>query len=764
MRAKNHFNTWFQTLIFILLMVGAALCAHAQLTFPSTRLGLPSTSSDSHIFQTPHVKAELLVYTPQGIQHGETVWFGVLLQHEPQWHTYWVNPGDIGLPTKLSWTVPEGIQVAQVQWPEPQLIRVDEQVLNYGYEGSVLLPVPVDVSKTFNSTELTIELDISWLTCKIECIPESGHLSLTVPTQQTLASSAAVFENALQQLPQKDNQVTTSLQIKDDPTPGILIWKVSNLPSSMQGKALQLLPEDEGIMTTAGPLFAEWQQNTWTAAYALKDFRLEEPQTMRALLRVADTSPSLDASSELRALIINAHVEGAWPAQTPLSDASEDFIAKTQADRSEAENTAQQSGVGGANKVSFWSALLLAFLGGLLLNLMPCVFPVLSIKALTFAQAGGSRHAHRLSGLAYGLGVMVTMLILACIFLMLRAASSGLGWGFQLQSPVFVTLLAVLFTLIALNLLDAFEVRVFLPSSVSELRGKTPAMDALFSGFVSVLVATPCTAPAMGTALGATLVMPMWQALMVFLMLGVGLALPLVLIACIPALGNWLPRPGRWMETFRKVMAFPMFATVLWLVWVIGLQTSLEGAMALLGILLALSLLVWAFGHTIQHKHASGGRLSVGQKIGMIICVLLFAGVTVWLLPMLNTQHNATTAHTQDTQNTLWQPWSKSKVDDLIAENKIVFVDFTAAWCMTCQMNKRTTLRQAEVLQAFADNDIVLLEADWTRPNPEIGKELERLKRNGLPVYVFYQQGKEPLILPEILTPSIVLDALKNLK
>lgn len=746
---QNKFQSsrWGYLVGLILLCVLFCLPARAELTLPGSHAS--SLSIHSNELQTPEVKAKLLVYAPQGIRPDVPVWFGLLLQQEPQWHTYWKNPGDIGMATTLNWTLPPGVKAGEVQWPQPQRFPIDDEITNYGYGGTVLLPVPVSIAPDYDASQLRISLDVSWLACKVECIPGSGKLSLSVPTKHPIAEHAALFESTLQALPKSDAQVNAQVEVKTQPEPGVLVWRVEHLPQSMQGKPLLLYPEDEGIMSTASPLFSEWQQGVWVAAYSLKKYRSSEPQHMPALLvAVEEKGQNAFANRNEPGVLINAEVQGQWPTQEKAGSISPDFLAGVEADRAAVQRPKTPS-------PSIRPTLLLAFLGGLLLNLMPCVFPVLSIKALTFTQSG---HSRRVSGVVYGLGVVLTMLLLAGVFLLLRSAGSGLGWGFQLQSTIFVSLLAGLFTLIGLNLIGVFEIRVILPDSISNLRSRTPALDAFFSGIISVLIATPCTAPFMGAALGVALVMPVWQALLVFLALGVGLALPLVAIAYCPALIRWLPKPGAWMDTFRKVMAFPMFATVLWLVWVVGLQTSLEGAIGLLTVLLVLSLLVWVFGHSLQNRRT--GAIGIWQKLGVALCLVLFILATSWVVSLMRTVPADIHANLSSPHE--WQPWSKAKVDTLLTEGKTVFVDFTAAWCVTCQMNKHTTLRQPEVLKAFADKGVVLLEADWTRPDPAISQALERLGRSGVPVYVLFCPNKVPQLLPEVLTPGIVLQALDS--
>jgi thiol:disulfide interchange protein len=393
--------------------------------------------------------------------------------------------------------------------------------------------------------------------------------------------------------------------------------------------------------------------------------------------------------------------------------------------------------------------LLLALLGGMILNLMPCVFPVLAIKVLGFAQHASDRRAHRASGAAYTVGVVASFMALGGLMLALRAGGEALGWGFQLQSPAVVAALALLFTVIGLNLLGVFELGSLLPSGIATLRSQNPTVDALLSGVLAVAVASPCTAPFMGASLGFALGLPAWQALAVFAAIGLGMALPYLAASLIPAVALWLPRPGAWMDVFKKFMAFPMFATVAWLVWVLGQQSGIDGAAALLVLLVVTSMLVWSLT-------LAGRARAVTATISIAVCALFVWAIGPNLIKPVDLQaagsHDAT-----------WQTWEPGKVEQLLAQGRPVFVDFTAAWCVTCQLNKKTTLGDADVLGDFAGKKVQLLRADWTRRDPAITAALQQLGRNGVPVYVLYKPGSAPVVLSEILSVTDVRTAISTL-
>jgi thiol:disulfide interchange protein len=376
------------------------------------------------------------------------------------------------------------------------------------------------------------------------------------------------------------------------------------------------------------------------------------------------------------------------------------------------------------------------------------VFPILSLKVLGFAGHAHSRRALAGGGLAYSAGVVLSFVALAGLLIALKSGGEQIGWGFQLQSPGFVAALAVLFTAIALNLAGLFEFGSILPSSAASLRLRHPLADSFLTGVLAVAVASPCTAPFMGAALGFAFTLPAAQALLVFAVLGAGMALPYLAMCIWPAVARAMPKPGAWMATFKSVMAFPMLATVVWLVWVLGQQTGIDGAASLLGVLVALAFALWAWGRVDSERPA---RL-VWSGIG----VLLLGLSLTWALPTWREAQAAPAA-----ANATWQPWSAERVAALNAQGRTVFVDFTAAWCVTCQVNKRTTLGDARLLAELQTRQVALLRADWTRRDAAISNELARLGRNGVPVYAIYRPGQAaPTVLPELLTVQTVLNAL----
>jgi thiol:disulfide interchange protein DsbD len=713
--------TAFLRLLLATLLLGAA-ASHAQ---------APAKS----VVTTERVRAELLAHAPEGVAAGKPVWVGLQLAHQPEWHTYWQNPGDSGLPTQLQWTLPPGVLAGDIQWPVPRKIPIGT-LANYGYENTVLLPVPLEIAPDFKPSllaqELEVKLKANWLICRKECIPEEGEFTLRLPVRGSTAIHAQAFEAAFAAQPKPVPQVPggiiphSTAQITD----GALDIRVQGLPASVRGKRLEFFPETPEVIETAGEWTQGWNGAVWTARVPLSAQRSASPEVMPVVLA--------DGQDGWRAPL---KVVGTWPktaAPVGVSPALEEAL------RNNAASTTVPAGPG----IGLLAALVGALLGGVLLNLMPCVFPVLAIKVVGFASHADDVRGRRVAGFAYTAGVVLSFLALAALMLGLRAAGEQLGWGFQLQSPLVVAALAALFTLIALNLAGVFEFGALLPSSVASMEVKHPVGNAFLSGVLAVAIASPCTAPFMGASLGLAVTLPPAQALLVFAVLGLGMALPYLAASLVPAVAHRLPRPGAWMDVFRKGMAFPMFATVAWLVWVLGQQSGIDGAGALLALLVAMSLLVW----TLTLRGRIRMALSAVAAVGLV--ALASAAVPQLLQPP---PQQAARAEGD------WQPWSQARVAQYVAAGQPVFVDFTAAWCVTCQYNKKTTLGNPQLLAELKRHNVALLRADWTRRDPAITEALASLGRSGVPVYVFYRQGSAPVVLSEILGVEEVLSVVSQL-
>ena len=748
------YRFFFRLLAALLFIAASALSTgvSAQLSFNNDRLQAGTSTS---VVTTPRVRAELVAYAPQGVAAGQPLWLGLQIAHQPGWHTYWKNPGDSGLPTELRWTLPAGVDVGDIAWPVPQKLRV-EQMANYGYEGTVLLPVALQLAPSFKAAEhLTVRLHASWLVCKLECIPEEGNFTLQLPLHGSTALHAGAFAAAQAAQPQP---LMGDSRVRVDSGGEQLHLSVPGLPVALRGQALQLFSEAPAAIEHAAESGSGWTQawdgDVWTATLPLSSERGASLSHLPLVLALA--TPALPAAEGAQAWRTVATVEGAWTPAMPAAAVSPALAAALEANRAAAPAAVNSAFDAKTNTSALLMALLGGLIGGLILNLMPCVFPVLAIKVMGFAKHASNRRAHRQAGLAYTAGVVLSFLALGGLLLALRAAGEQLGWGFQLQSPAVVAALAALFTLIGLNLAGVFEFGQFAPGRLAALQLRHPAADAFLTGVLAVAIASPCTAPFMGASLGFAVDMPAAQALLVFAALGVGMALPYLAASWIPAVVGWLPRPGAWMDTFKRGMAFPMFATVAWLVWVLGQQSGIDGAGALLVLLVAGSAVVWALTLRGRTRWVLASIL-IAASAGLIS--LIGSNITQSQeIPALA----ATDSIAPAAPNT-WQPWSADRVAELNAGGQPVFVDFTAAWCVTCQYNKRTTLANAAVLEGFAARNVALLRADWTRRDPHITEALAQLGRSGVPVYVLYAPGKAPLVMTEILSTDEVHAALSSL-
>ncbi|CAN5470596.1 thioredoxin family protein [soil metagenome] len=673
---------------------------------------------------TERTRAELLVHAPEGLEPGKPVWVGLQFAHQPDWHSYWKNSGDSGLPTKLEWKLPAGVLAGEIAWPTPRKYPIGT-LINYGYEHTVLLPVPLTITPEFKPSPLAgameVKLKAQWLVCRKECIPEEGEFSLAIPVKSATALHRPAFEASFAAQPKPlAGQATATID------PNALRLRVSGLPAGLRGKPLEFFPETSEVIQTSAQWSQAWDGQVWTAQVPLSPQRSQSPEVMPIVLTQGGESWSIDAQ-----------VQGTWPATAAPAALSPALQAALRNNAAVAE-----SGAG----LTFTAALLGALLGGLILNLMPCVFPVLAIKVVGFTQHASDQRARRLDGAAYSAGVVASFAALGLLVVALRGAGQQLGWGFQLQMPGVVAALAVLFSLIGLNLVGVFEFRQLIPTRLASLQSSHPVLNAFLSGVLAVVVASPCTAPFMGAALGFAVGLPAAQALLIFAALGAGMALPYLVASWIPAVGRMLPRPGEWMVTFRKLMAFPMFLAVAWLLWVLGQQSGIDAVSALLVVLVATSMLAWSMGLPGRSRAIVG------------VIALAWAAGFVWLLAgQIGAARPERATAVNDGS---WQAWEPGRVEQLLASGRPVFVDFTAAWCVTCQYNKKTVLQDPEVLADLAARDIALLRADWTLRDPAITAALAALGRNGVPLYVLYGPSSAPRIFSEILSRSELRAAL----
>ncbi|KFI08385.1 protein-disulfide reductase DsbD [Massilia sp. BSC265] len=679
--------------------------------------------------ETGHARASLLVHAPSGIQPGAEVWLGLRIEHQPHWHTYWLNPGDSGLPTTTAWTLPAGFTAGDIAWPTPKQLPLGP-LMNYGYDGDLLLPVRLTVPPDYQGGPVPVKLRADFLICEEVCIPEFAELD-TKLSPDPVSTHAALFQRAFDTAPVESPGLKAAARIENN----ALVIEASGLPPAYRKQPLQLFPANGGVIDHPAPLAQEWQGERLVLRAPLSSQRSDSPVSMDAVITAGHQAPGIR---------VGFAIAGPWP--KPGATAS------TTAPAPGTAPAASPPPADGAGQ-PWLMVLAFAFLGGAILNLMPCVFPVLSLKVLGFAQHGGERKRIVAGGFAYTLGVIASFLLLAALLLALRASGEGLGWGFQLQSPAFVAALSILFTLIGFNLAGLFEFSHMLPGRILNARARNPVADDFLTGVLAVAVASPCTAPFMGAALGAALSQPAPQALSVFAALGAGMAAPYLAASLFPGLARMLPRPGPWMAHFKTFMAFPMFATVVWLLWVLGQQAGVDAVAAVLGLIVAAAFGVWALGIPT--------RSSAGRVAGIAAAALALGGAAAWSWPAFQYgQANAAVAEA----STDWQAWSPRAVAQARQQGRPVFVDFTAAWCVTCQYNKRTTLADPALMEDFRARQVVLLRADWTRRDETITQALKELGRSGVPVYALYGKGaQQPTLLSELPSVDEVRRALSQL-
>ena len=642
------------------------------------------------------------------VQAGRPFSVALVLSMDPEWHVYWKNPGDSGLPTTIDWILPPGFAAGPLQWPVPQRF-VTDGLVTYGYSGQVVLITEITPPKQFPpDAVLKLAARAGWLACRVECVPGKAALSVSLRALPGRPAAdprwAPAFSTTRSQLPAP--RVAVDYSAAAD-LRAVTITGTSS-PAAKGGQVL-FYPDAPGEVRVSSP-----QQSTGDGT-SLR-LRMERDAGSGALLR-------------LTGLLVAASAAGTRAIELDLP-----------------VSVLRSQGLG------LVAALLLAFIGGLILNLMPCVLPVISLKVLSFVKHGGEqRKAVARQGLLFALGVLVSFWLVAGVLVALRSGGRLLGWGFQFQDPAVVLITAVLFFLVGLNLFGVFEVGAFLTRLGGAGRGRA---GSFFSGIFAAAVATPCTAPFMGVAVGYALTHSLGASFGVFSALALGMAAPYVLLSVVPGLVSRLPKPGPWMDTFRQVMAFPMMAAVIWLVSIFAALAGSAAVILLLGALLASGLGAWAWGRWGSLSRAAAVRLAAG-----LAAILLAVGGTSLAVALVRPSSQAPAA--EAAAETRWEPWSQARLDALRQAGTPVFLDFTAKWCLSCQVNEKVALDNPAVLKGFDAAGIVTLRADWTDSSDAIARALAAFGRASVPLYVFYPRGgKEPVILPEILTPGIVLQAI----
>ncbi len=672
------------------------------------------------VLTAKHVRVTLLV-PPQQLYPGQSFTAGLEFQMESGWHVYWINAGDSGEPPAVQWTLPAGITAGSLEFPPPQRLPLGP-LMDFGYQNQVVFPVPIRVTADFHPSAMQTRMagHLSWLVCREVCIPEKGDISVS-RTALRAAPAVAVTDPAAQTLIARyESKLPKPLPMGDaahfrSTASGFVL----DVRTGSREPTAQFFPLDPSVIANAAPQAAKPLPKGVQLTLA-KDGSLQSPpQRLKGLIELPGGT----------AYLIQA---------TPGS-------------------TAQAGGILGSSG-HLAGILGFAFLGGMILNLMPCVFPVLFIKALALVQSSQEERRHlRIHGWIYTLGILVSFWAVVAVLVSLRAAGRQLGWGFQFQSPIFLALVAMLLFFLGLALAGQFEVGLSLTGAGSSLAEKQGFAGSFFTGVLAMLVATPCTAPFMGAAIGYALAHSVAVSFAVFTALGLGLAAPYVLLAYFPAWARLLPRPGRWMETLKQAVSIPIFATVIWLVWVFAQVAGVSALGGLLASFLLLAIAGWFLGRW-------PGRRAPATAAVLILAAAI--AVPVWAVrsfgPSDATQVDASIQQGKLARSGSWQPFSPALLDQDREQGRAVFVDFTASWCLSCQVNERLILDNAEVQERFRQSGIALLRADWTNQNPVITQTLAALGRSGVPTYVIYPADRSapPQVLPEVLTRGIVIAAL----
>jgi thiol:disulfide interchange protein/DsbC/DsbD-like thiol-disulfide interchange protein len=749
---------------FFMLLIAACIGGHAVRA--SDAINAPANGASASVSQ-PHVTAELIPEATT-VQLGQPFDIALHLHSDPGWHTYWINPGDAGLATTITWTLPSGFTAGPIRWPTPEKHDMGG-LMTYGYAGDVYLLTTITPPAAVAAwpKHLDIKANAQWLVCKEECIP--GHADLTVTLDSGLLNlrlpqeNKELFDQARERLPVAATGWSTSAGYNND---HLSIWFQYGGFAHVPGK-VRFFPEEPNVLSNldadnsspedAGKPLGDGRTNAFRINIKLQQ-NGDKPDKLSGVL-VSDVPLIGDAKavyiSEFKVAAAVPSGGAVAPQKPGPSQGTVTATPATNADASPPPQTAPPLLI---------AVLGAAFLGGLILNLMPCVLPVLSLKVFSLMKhAGENPKAAWLQGVAFTAGVVISFWVLAGLLLTLRSAGNHLGWGFQMQSPGFVLALIFLFFLLALNLFGVFELGASLVGLDAKATNHLGGLASSFgNGALATLAATPCTAPFMGSALGFAAQQPAFISLLIFTFLALGMAAPYLLLTIFPGALRFVPKPGAWMEAFKQFMGFLLMATVIFLVYVFGALVGGEQVPCLLMALLLAGVAAWIYGRWSTPTHGAAVRATAFVlALGFLGYAINWGVMLARATPPEDPGGQASTALNGEG----WQPWTPAAVDQALAQNRPVFVDFTAAWCLSCKVNEAVALDTNAIHHAFAQKNVALFRADWTHADPEISKTLQRFHRDGVPLYLVYSPKNKdaPQVLPEVLTPGIVLEALKDL-
>lgn len=736
---KNYLISFF--LIFTLITNIHPTVAHAEETEPQA------------------INVELVSELNE-IQPGEPFWVAVKINLQDYWHAYWKNPGPIGFPLSINWKLPEGATAGEIKWPTPEEFQT-AMGSSYGYSGEAWFLTEIIPSKTVKSGAIfDIHADVDWLVCSdSSCVPGEKSLELHVPVSVNgSVKDQAIdkkFKNARAALPvpiEAKSQLTEQNQVK---------LALNQLPKNLKVSSIFFAPSTQEMVQNGIPL--QWSQNSDGLEVLVQAQKSSNPHFLLEGVLVIKDDNNTTYSTEISTLL-ETHNQKIALADVPLEKRT-----------SNAQNLLKQVQDGDVAGTDFEGglglALAFAFLGGLFLNLMPCVLPVISFKIMSFVKMAGQDRRQTLKhGSLFALGVLVSFWLLALVLMMLQAYGHVVGWGFQLQEPLFVAALAAFIFLFGLSMFGIFEFGAIFASWAGQQNAekqseRSESWGSFFSGVLATTVATPCTGPFLGSAMGFAMTVPAIYTLIIFTSLGLGMAFPYLVFAAFPSLLRFLPKPGDWMVTFKELMGFVMLATALWLIWVFGAQTGLPAVMILLGAFIIMSLGCWIYGKWGAAWQTRRKRL-VGTIIGCSLLLVGFYGIYTSAMEESYASNTPLIAMNTDTSDIRsWVPFSADRIVELQSQGIPVIIDFTARWCLICQAN-HMVLARPEVSDKLAQMGVVKMLADWTSKDSKITRALQLFGRSGVPLYVLYgkDENTAPQVLPQVLTPDIVMDYLNNIE
>ena len=659
---------------------------------------IPTISLADKIVEVSDSRIELLTES-NSIEPGDELLVGFKFSLSPGWHTYWVNPGDAGEGASIKWNLPRDVKASNILWPGPERIPV-EPLMTFGYEDEVVLLTKIYTSKN-TDIPLTLNALVSWYTCKEICIPQEAEVSIPIKLGfKSPSSSNKLLKQTLENVP-TPFKGTYRVQSLDDSY--IIQGQFEN---NKQYDSIYFFPRFYGLTDYVESQLYEKNKDSFSLQVQPSGLKIEHESFEGVLATEKD--------GRLSYFEINHSL----------------------------------SSVNSSQEFSVLTLIIFAFFGGLILNVMPCVFPILSIKILRFVeQSENSSYKTFKQGCLFSVGVIVSFLLIAALLISLKSGGESIGWGYQLQSPIVVSLLFYLFIVMGY----IFMSNIIIGSSLARLSlissSKGDSLESFLTGVLAVIVASPCTAPFMGSAIGFALLQPSFYSILIFLGLGIGFSLPYLILSAKPSLLSFLPKPGQWMETFKQFMAFPMWASALWLLWVLSGQVDSQEIIQVL-----LGALIITIGLWLLEKNKSESNWVKWMIRLPFVLLLIFA---LWLVP-------TTYSDSDETQDQL--AYTPQLLEDLREENNLVFLNFTADWCITCKVNEAVALKTSEVSKVLAEKNITYLEADWTRKDPIISETLEQYGRTGLPLYLLFPSEGDPLILPEILTEDILLSYLNEVQ